>query len=930
MSNKYNTANPLSLRTDYVQSPWRTPYVSTRGVNSGYDDIGSMETRCNAFSATEPASSRTKNLPDVLRAGSPVSQRASKAANILSTTYQPSPRYDAPQSAMPKRPPPRHQSSRSSMDSDDSVSRRLSLPTALQPASETAYRLKDYRVISGSVPMSKFYENPTDHQHLNPVTRSGNLPSRSASIRSIFSGLSSLRSPSSTKSFSWRSPIDDYAIVEEEDGHGLLPKKGRFSIRSFQGDDLGNGVGYDISSFEGPIGLQQISASSATITQMQTQGTLAAEFHQLEAGGKLTGGLGGGMVVGTKLQVNASSSAIATGSSRLAAPESGGLVRGNTIRDVGLREAKERGEIIAIKGIETTIHMVNQHLSITEVNPVIDLSSFGGAGHAGAEIGSYGETFLKMTLADQDKQSYFYPADPDMPNWRPLTMRQPYTILLVLISLGLAGTQEWLYQRSAWYARQNPPSGILEFKSPQDVSPWSFFCWRYLPTIIFVSYGVLWQIVDYQVKRLEPYYQLSKPSGSTAAKSLNVDYLTFYNFLTPFKAARYKQWAVLYSALGTLMATSLAPTLQNASLGLGTNHGPDGDRSFVRIDPIWSRLLTACLIVVAAFGILLFFRLRRKSGLLSDPRGIAGIAAMANKSHILMDFRDMDLAKHDEIHEKLKQRRYILYKSCLWQGEYITQSTHHVDPQKVKNPHPIMLRLHTGILFILAMLAFLAFIPVVIFTQANNITTTLPWLLTALATMIKLVWGALECDVRTIEPFYILSRRHAPSSVLTLDYTAAAYGYLPFRAFLNKNYLVALIGFGSVMTDVLTVCVSSFSVNGKEFVNAGVLDAGGTETFTSFWISLGLASTILIFLVISAALVYARRRHPFLPREPSTIASVLAFIHQSKMLYDFVDTETYNTDKMERHLRDKGKKYGLGWFRGRDGEDHCGVDEEPL
>jgi len=519
-------------------------------------------------------------------------------------------------------------------------------------------------------------------------------------------------------------------------------------------------------------------------------------------------------------------------------------------------------------------------------------------------------------------------------------MRRPYIVLLVLISLGLAGVQEWLYQRSVWYAHQDPASAILEFVTPQDVTLLDFFCWKYLPTILFVSYGVLWQITDYQIKRLEPFYQLSQSAGSTAAESLNMNYLTFYNFLTPFKAARFKQWAVLYSALGTLMATTLAPTFQNASLTTTQqDHDPHGHnlpKTYVRIDPVWSRLLTATLVVVAAFGTLLFFKLRRKSGLLSDPSGIAGIAAMANKSHILMDFRNMDLAKHDEIHEKLKHRRYILYKSCLWQGEYIKHGTEQIDHGNVKNPHPIMLRLFTGIIFIVTMLAILGFIPVVMFTPANIVTNKLPWLLTALATMIKLIWGALECDVRTIEPFYILSRRHAPSSVLTLDYTAAAYGYLPIRAFLDRNYLVALVGFGSVMTDVLTVCVSSFSVNGKEFVRAGGAsdgaegEGGQTETFRSFWISFGVASFILLFLVTSASLVYARRRHPFLPREPSTIASVLAFIHQSKMLYDFVDTETMGKEAMEKHLRGKGKRYGLGWFRGRDGEDHCGVDEEEL
>lgn len=60
------------------------------------------------------------------------------------------------------------------------------------------------------------------------------------------------------------------------------------------------------------------------------------------------------------------------------------------------------------------------------------------------------------------------------------------------------------------------------------------------------------------------------------------------------------------------------------------------------------------------------------------------------------------------------------------------------------------------------------------------------------------------------------------------------------------------------------------------------------------------------------------------------MASVLSFIHQSKMLVNFVDTEKYNSTQMTRHLEKLGKTYALGWFSGRDGDDHCGIDEEPL
>jgi hypothetical protein len=48
------------------------------------------------------------------------------------------------------------------------------------------------------------------------------------------------------------------------------------------------------------------------------------------------------------------------------------------------------------------------------------------------------------------------------------------------------------------------------------------------------------------------------------------------------------------------------------------------------------------------------------------------------------------------------------------------------------------------------------------------------------------------------------------------------------------------------------------------------------------------------------------------------------------MLYDFVGTEKMNNDEMVKRLVGIKKTYGLGWFTGRDGELHCGVDEEEL
>jgi Protein of unknown function (DUF3433) len=573
----------------------------------------------------------------------------------------------------------------------------------------------------------------------------------------------------------------------------------------------------------------------------------------------------------------------------------------------------------------------------------VDLSALGGSARDfGADDGK--------AIDGTSNQSFYFPegkfssistagpvpnifVDPEMPNWKPLSMRWPYISLLIFLAAAMASLQEVLFQISDARSRKTPKEGLLSFKSPKELSIWQYFCWKYLPTIIAVTYGIMWQVVDFEVKRLEPYYQLSKPTGALAEESLSIDYLNSWHYLTPFKAIRYRHWAVAYCSVATLLASSIAPTLQSASIVLTPSQSqrkPD-EMKFVSMHHIWSRFLSGTFLAVAILGLMLLWQLRRKSGLLSDPKGIAGIAAMANKSHILMDFQGLDIEKEGKIHKRLRNRRYVLHKSSLWQGEYVRNQDQRFERRKVQNPHPIMLRKKAGIPYIISIAAFMGVIPVLVFnTKANMITEKAPWLLTAGAVVIKLMWNTLECGIRMMEPFYILSRRHAPSKTLTLDYTGTVPGVMPLVALKNGHLLLALVGLNSVLTEILTVCVSSFGVKGSDFLNIDSGQRDGEETFSSFWVSLTLALAILLSLAVSACIVYHHRGHAFLPRQPGTIASVLAFIHQSKMLWDFVDTEKMDAKQMTIHLEKLGKKYGFGWFKGRDKKRHCGVDEEEL
>lgn len=528
-------------------------------------------------------------------------------------------------------------------------------------------------------------------------------------------------------------------------------------------------------------------------------------------------------------------------------------------------------------------------------------------------------------------------------------MGWPWIFGLVVVALILAGVQEYLCQISIREVNKDPDhGGLASFKKAGDLTVAMYFAWQYAPIMVFVLYGILWQMTDFEVKRLEPFYQLSKKTGATAGESLNMDYLTFLSWLVPLRALRHKQYAVIYSSLGTLIASSLVPVLQSASLEMyppKSQRETEGKKS-IRVDPPWSRAVSACLVIVAACGAALMYAMRRKSGLQSNPKGIAGIAAMATKSHILTDFRGLDAAPLNKIHKQLRHRRYILHKSSLWQGEYIRNSKDKIH-ESGTDPRPLMLRKRLGVPFIGFIVAFTASIPVLMFAEgAGIVTEKLPWLMTGLATIVRILWNTLNCDVRMLQPFYILAQRHAPAKTLTLDYAGTNPLYLPIQAAFNGHYLVMLVALGSILAEVLTVCVSSISVDGKKFIpglggedwdddhngkNDDPDDRYNTEqTFRSFWLSFMLTMLILLYLIAVALLTYTRRSHKFMPRQIGTMASVLAFIHQSKMLVHFVDTEMFDSGKMTRHLEQGGKTFALGWFAGRDGDDHLGIDEEEV
>lgn len=506
-------------------------------------------------------------------------------------------------------------------------------------------------------------------------------------------------------------------------------------------------------------------------------------------------------------------------------------------------------------------------------------------------------------------------------------MRPAFIAFLQIFVLGTIAMCEFLYQVSVKKGLEEDRDPYLtKFKKLEEMNLLDYALWKYLPTVVAVFFGVLVQLTDAAVKRVEPYFQLSRrPKGAKAADSLNIEYLTFWAILCPLQAFRHRHWAVLLSSTAAILAFAAVPPLQSAFLDLNPDDRElrknDQIEKQIVVDEVWTRLLEVVLslifVLLTALQILLW---RRKSGMTGDPSGIAGVAAMAVKSHILMDFKGLDHAGTDQIHKQLNKRTYILHKSSIWQAEIIAERDRQVGEMKAENPHPVLMRFEGGIPFILYLMLCAVLVPCLVRVKVfDHFVSKAAWLLTALSISLKMFWEVIDRDLRYLQPFYELYRRHADPEVLTLDYSATLPGYIIYKSFKNGHHLLGCVSIVTILNEVLTVCMGSLD------------QGGGEDTMRSSNISLGLSVSIIILQIIGVMTVLYFRRKPFLPRAPSTISSIFAYIYQSHMLTDFVGLETATTEERAKVLKALGKTYGFGWFKGLiDGQWHLGIDEEEL
>ena len=151
---------------------------------------------------------------------------------------------------------------------------------------------------------------------------------------------------------------------------------------------------------------------------------------------------------------------------------------------------------------------------------------------------------------------------PRRASWKANSLRWPYLSLLLLLSVALLATVEALRQIS------NRHHGLLQVDDSNlsDLPTGATVLYAYVPSIVGVSYSILWSFVDADMKRLEPYVQMRTPRSP--ASNLLLDYIFESPFAVPFRALRRRHWFLSAVSLTFLLISLIFPASQGALLDI--------------------------------------------------------------------------------------------------------------------------------------------------------------------------------------------------------------------------------------------------------------------------------------------------------------------------------------------------------------------------
>jgi len=134
------------------------------------------------------------------------------------------------------------------------------------------------------------------------------------------------------------------------------------------------------------------------------------------------------------------------------------------------------------------------------------------------------------SCSEDDKQALFL--SPAAKPWKPWTHKAYFLVPTILASGALIAVLQVYLERSI------RDTGLLFGSKINDLSLDQRFPYLYLPTIVSIVLSFAWAWLDLDVRRLQPFVELSKEGGARGADSLLLHYPFDFVAFVPFTAAK--------------------------------------------------------------------------------------------------------------------------------------------------------------------------------------------------------------------------------------------------------------------------------------------------------------------------------------------------------------------------------------------------------
>ncbi|KAL8652281.1 MAG: hypothetical protein Q9226_004337 [Calogaya cf. arnoldii] len=405
------------------------------------------------------------------------------------------------------------------------------------------------------------------------------------------------------------------------------------------------------------------------------------------------------------------------------------------------------------------------------------------------------------------------------------------------------------------------------------------------------------------------------------------------------------------------------------------------------VEPVGWTLLALYVLLILALVLLMLKLKREPSGLRWDPRSLADILSLFQRSNILSDFYGSE-ARPDSIVLALPKKYTLRYwiagkrSSEIFHGveesqaalegfrqnrESVEKSPHsQLDlesqrPLKASTLDSLQRDVHSPrvryrwlpwflkdtfvvawiVIAIVLMLAFVivsfvnnatrrGFEPKLTsiktsqgFSPADFLYSFVPCLV---GMILFLVWQPIDMYFRALQPFANLGHScgSAAEDSLLLDYTACLPIEVTIKAALAGHYKVAWISFISLLSATLPV------------LGGGVFTAQYFIPTQEVRVAADMPGyyALVIFVVVyslSFIAIWPRQKRR-LPHDIRTLGQILSFVYESRLSHDAVFWQPRSRiDLVTRLLGtltgDKGSsRYAFGVYMGRDGKEHLGID----